>query len=86
MVVLLLGAAAGAAFGLWWSTSTEESICARLEVECGEAAMPMRDCLEGRQQDLLRYGVTAMRRVKACLAAAPHDCMRVSACLAEAEN
>ncbi|MBK7858910.1 MAG: hypothetical protein IPJ65_09890 [Archangiaceae bacterium] len=82
-IVLLLGAGGGAVFGLWWSNTTAESICDRLATECGESAMPMRDCLEGRQQDLLRYGVGALRKVNTCLAKAPHDCMSVSACLGE---
>jgi len=82
--VLGVSISAGMAIGLWWANETEEAICDRLEEECGEAAMLRDDCLEGRQQDLIRYGVGAMRRVKACLAQAPHDCMAVSACVASA--
>ena len=86
LVVLLLGMAGGAIAGLWWSTTSEHEICARLEEECGESAMPMRDCLEGRQADLVHYGVGGMRRVHACLAKAPHDCLSVSACLGAVEE
>jgi hypothetical protein len=83
-LVLALSIAAGMTVGLWWATSTGEQICDRLEKECGEQAMPRDDCLVGRQQDLLRYGPGAMRKVDACLAKAPHDCMAVNACVATA--
>lgn len=85
LLFILLGASAGAAFGLWWSNDIEEEICARLDAECGEWAMPMNDCLQGRQHDLVRYGPGAMRRVKTCLAAAPHDCLSVTACIGDVD-
>ncbi len=84
LFVLLVSIALGMAAGLWWANSAEEEICDRIELECGDAAMRRDDCLEGRQQDLVRYGVRAMSRVKACLARAPHDCLSVSACVAAA--
>jgi hypothetical protein len=86
VVVLALGAGMGAVAGLWWSNSTSESICQRIEADCGDDAMSMDDCLVGRQQDLLTYGVSAMRRVKTCLAAAPHDCVSATACIGAAED
>lgn len=84
-IAVVLGAGAGAGAGFFWTVNTENDICNRVLAECGDQAMNLDDCLQGRQQDLLRYGITAMRRVNACLASAPHDCMSVSACLAAAE-
>jgi hypothetical protein len=85
LCALLLGAGGGAAVGAYWTVTTEHEICERIETECGDAAMPMDDCLNGRQSDLLRYGVRALRRVSACLASAPHDCLSVSACVCAVE-
>ena len=80
--VMLLGAVAGATFGLWWVNSSNEAICVRLVEDCGQYAMPLDECLAGRQQDLFSNGVLATRRVKSCLAEAPRDCLSVTACIA----
>ena len=86
VVVMVLGAISGGAFGLWWVHSSGEAICQRLQDDCGEWAMPMDDCLQGRQEDLLRHGLRATRRVRACISDAPRDCLAVTACIAAVEN
>lgn len=86
LVVLFVGGAAGATFGAWWINAIGEEVCGRLEQECGEQAMPLSDCLNGRQQDLFHYGVGAMRKMKSCVAEAPHDCLSVSACIGSVDG
>lgn len=83
-IVMLLGAAGGGAFGLWWVNDSHEAICVRLLEDCGMHAMPLDECFAGRHQDLLKHGVLATRRVRSCIASAPRDCLAVTACIAAA--
>lgn len=86
LLAVLIGGAAGAAFGLWWVTSTSHEICQRLQEDCGDQAMPMRDCLQGRHDALLAHGLAATRRVRSCLSEAPRDCLSVTACIAAVDD
>ena len=82
LLVMLIGGAAGAALGLWWVNASSHDICQRLQDDCGEQAMPMEDCLQGRQDALIRNGLAATRRVRTCVSEAPRDCLSVTACIA----
>lgn len=86
VVVMLIGGAVGAVLGLWWVNASSEAICQRLLEDCGEQAMPMQDCLQGRQDALIRHGLAATRRVRSCISEAPRDCLSVTACIAAADD
>ena len=85
-VVLFIGGAAGAAFGLWWVNASTEDICVRMMEDCGAWSMPLDECVVGRQQDLLHHGVLATTGVTSCLAKAPRDCLSATACVLSVET